>query len=354
MFVRPCLGACLVCIARNAPSEQQPAPIDGQIYAILKLRRHAAGARWTLQGDTLRAARLYPPISHRTGCGAGPPARRIRSPCPGDSPCSQCLLPTAAAAAAACAPLPQGHFFEALRHVRLVPADAEPAALRYSRCGRTDRGVSALEQVGRCLLARLLPPALQTGRDPRACACVPCLLSAQGTTGKHTLISQSTHATKHRHRRRARFLRSSCAPLHAPASRRCRPTGKWTTRHTSTGAPALLPFPRLLVAHLLCVPPAALHCGLPVLQASLRRVACALNQARRPSTANRRALPDDIRVLGWADVDDSFNARWGQYSLRMSKRASWVMHICLDLSPHWSHSSLATSLTRGRVGTSVC
>lgn len=32
--------------------------------------------------------------------------------------------------------------------MRLIPEDAEPAAFAYSRCGRTDRGVSALGQVG--------------------------------------------------------------------------------------------------------------------------------------------------------------------------------------------------------------
>ncbi|KIZ05800.1 hypothetical protein MNEG_2154 [Monoraphidium neglectum] len=40
-----------------------------------------------------------------------------------------------------------GVFFAALRHVRLIPPEAEPSSLQYSRCGRTDRGVSALGQV---------------------------------------------------------------------------------------------------------------------------------------------------------------------------------------------------------------
>ncbi len=41
--------------------------------------------------------------------------------------------------------------FAALRKVRLIPeAAAVPISeLSYSRCGRTDRGVSALGQVGR-------------------------------------------------------------------------------------------------------------------------------------------------------------------------------------------------------------
>lgn len=37
--------------------------------------------------------------------------------------------------------------FAALRRVTLIPADAEPGSLCYSRCGRTDKGVSAFGQV---------------------------------------------------------------------------------------------------------------------------------------------------------------------------------------------------------------
>lgn len=40
----------------------------------------------------------------------------------------------------------QGHFFAALKRVKLVPDDADWQAVRYSRCGRTDKGVSALGQ----------------------------------------------------------------------------------------------------------------------------------------------------------------------------------------------------------------
>jgi len=39
------------------------------------------------------------------------------------------------------------HVFKALRKVKLVPDDAKPEDLEYSRCGRTDKGVSALSQV---------------------------------------------------------------------------------------------------------------------------------------------------------------------------------------------------------------
>lgn len=42
----------------------------------------------------------------------------------------------------------EGKMFAALRKVRLIPEDAEIGSLKYSRCGRTDKGVSALGQVG--------------------------------------------------------------------------------------------------------------------------------------------------------------------------------------------------------------
>lgn len=41
----------------------------------------------------------------------------------------------------------EGHFFRALRQQKLIPEDADIATLNYSRCGRTDAGVSALGQV---------------------------------------------------------------------------------------------------------------------------------------------------------------------------------------------------------------
>ncbi|MEW5297786.1 MAG: hypothetical protein WDW36_000970 [Sanguina aurantia] len=41
----------------------------------------------------------------------------------------------------------EGFLFKALRHVRLISHDCEVASLDYSRCGRTDKGVSALGQV---------------------------------------------------------------------------------------------------------------------------------------------------------------------------------------------------------------
>lgn len=41
----------------------------------------------------------------------------------------------------------EGHFFSALRKVKLIPEEAEISSLQYSRCGRTDKGVSALGQV---------------------------------------------------------------------------------------------------------------------------------------------------------------------------------------------------------------
>lgn len=41
----------------------------------------------------------------------------------------------------------QGVLFPALRRVKLIPEDADISTLNYSRCGRTDKGVSAFGQV---------------------------------------------------------------------------------------------------------------------------------------------------------------------------------------------------------------
>ena len=41
----------------------------------------------------------------------------------------------------------QGRLFAALRHTRLIPEGVGWEGLGYSRCGRTDKGVSALGQV---------------------------------------------------------------------------------------------------------------------------------------------------------------------------------------------------------------
>ena len=42
----------------------------------------------------------------------------------------------------------QGQLFQALRTNKLVPPGASWQDISYSRCGRTDKGVSALGQVG--------------------------------------------------------------------------------------------------------------------------------------------------------------------------------------------------------------
>lgn len=71
----------------------------------------------------------------------------------------------------------QGHLFAALRRTRLIPPDADISTLRYSRCGRTDKGVSALGQV----------VALQLRSNARAAAPAaapaPASASASLTTG---------------------------------------------------------------------------------------------------------------------------------------------------------------------------
>ena len=41
----------------------------------------------------------------------------------------------------------QGHLFDALRRTRIIDWEATWRSLSYSRCGRTDKGVSALGQV---------------------------------------------------------------------------------------------------------------------------------------------------------------------------------------------------------------
>jgi tRNA U38,U39,U40 pseudouridine synthase TruA len=48
---------------------------------------------------------------------------------------------------AVAAALLQGVLFPVLRRVKLIPEEEEVASLAYSRCGRTDKGVSALGQV---------------------------------------------------------------------------------------------------------------------------------------------------------------------------------------------------------------
>lgn len=45
----------------------------------------------------------------------------------------------------------QGELFKALVKTRLIAPDADISCLQYSRCGRTDKGVSALGQVRRVI-----------------------------------------------------------------------------------------------------------------------------------------------------------------------------------------------------------
>ena len=64
----------------------------------------------------------------------------------------------------------QGHLFNALRKTRLIPEHADVGSLRYSRCGRTDKGVSALGQV--CVLACVVGVGGKQGvqgRGPGVC-----------------------------------------------------------------------------------------------------------------------------------------------------------------------------------------
>lgn len=63
----------------------------------------------------------------------------------------------------------QGKLFPALRKVKLIPEDVEISALDYSRCGRTDKGVSALGQV---LLGALADTVLASAEPNVLCVMV--------------------------------------------------------------------------------------------------------------------------------------------------------------------------------------
>eukprot|EP00873_Tetraselmis_striata_P021117 jgi/Tetstr1/441381/TSEL_029630.t1 len=60
----------------------------------------------------------------------------------------------------------EGHLFRALEKTCLVPTPWDRAALKYSRCGRTDRGVSALGQVVALLLRSAAPADAGPGAVP--------------------------------------------------------------------------------------------------------------------------------------------------------------------------------------------
>ncbi|KAL6754015.1 pseudouridine synthase [Haematococcus lacustris] len=136
----------------------------------------------------------------------------------------------------------EAHLFAALRQTRLVAETAQPAELRYSRCGRTDKGVSALGQVI-SLLLRSSALAAPTAVDSR--------LSNSGLP--------------------ATVPNTDDTPPSAAKATPCDVQGG--------GTGALQGFP-------------------PWEQ-----------ELDYPQLLNK-ALPDDIRVLGWAPVDASFHARF--------------------------------------------
>lgn len=70
----------------------------------------------------------------------------------------------------------EGILFPALRRVKLIPEDAEVASLDYSRCGRTDKGVSALGQV-LCLKLRSAALAGQALPQPEQELDYPALIN---------------------------------------------------------------------------------------------------------------------------------------------------------------------------------
>jgi len=137
----------------------------------------------------------------------------------------------------------EGALFSALRRVCLAPPGADPArALGYSRCGRTDRGVSALGQVVALSLR---------SRGPAAAAAAAAVAAAAG--GEEGDEAEAEAAAAAAAAAAAWQPRTALGAATAPLA--------LTPRH-------LLPPPEEEIDY-----------------------AAALN----------RALPPDVRVLGWAD-----------------------------------------------------
>ena len=78
--------------------------------------------------------------------------------------------------------MPQGRLFAALRRTRLIPEGVGWEGLGYSRCGRTDKGVSALGQVRLpAHSSSNIPSCMQTPTlCPLPCADTCSLLGAGG------------------------------------------------------------------------------------------------------------------------------------------------------------------------------
>lgn len=73
----------------------------------------------------------------------------------------------------------QGKLFPALRKVKLIPEDVEVSELEYSRCGRTDKGVSALGQVGYIITnAKLVQFHVQRNNQFFHCKCYTAVSGA--------------------------------------------------------------------------------------------------------------------------------------------------------------------------------
>jgi len=95
----------------------------------------------------------------------------------------------------------EGQLFHALKKTRLIPEDADTASIRYSRCGRTDKGVSGAGQVVALLVrsaARVEdhPSTVGTSGQPEAGAASG--LPEEGhkamETGSQDLMETGSHA----------------------------------------------------------------------------------------------------------------------------------------------------------------
>lgn len=189
----------------------------------------------------------------------------------------------------------QGHLFAALRQTRLIPAGASWQELRYSRGGRTDKGVSGERQEEKTVFERF---------------CVKDVAAAQG---------------------------------YASASVWRLPAWALETQRAAAGGAAAAGLPLR--------PPPPLYPWAPACAALGQVVALLLRSAGRASQPGpvpaaseldypallNRVLPKDIRVLGWTDVPEDFSARW----------AACAVLRCAALDTRPAHQAAKLSRARG-------
>ena len=179
----------------------------------------------------------------------------------------------------------QGQLFQALRTNRLIPADTSWQDIRYSRCGRTDKGVSGLGQVECCTLVTF------------------ALLAAGGVS----MLA-------------CWFVMQASQPCKAPLGRFCsqRETEAQVFKDSSVYLAVLTWIGHgCLYIHtwLHHYPFGETADHAQVLAMVLRSGAKQGQVLPAPAdeidycTRLNRALPHDIRILGWTDVADDFHAR---------------------------------------------